>query len=88
MFRSDACEQAAKDAKIRAEKAEEEVADLVKKAQQLEVNTWIAQLLSGNQDSCSSTNAFFIINYVTLYQRNKIIESIFPLVSGVFQIIY
>ena len=39
MDRSDACEQAAKDAKIRAEKAEEEVAELVKKAQQLEVNT-------------------------------------------------
>ena len=37
MFRSDVCEQAAKDAKIRAEKAEEEVADLIKKAQQLEV---------------------------------------------------
>merc|ERR1739846_131191 len=37
MDRSDACEQAAKDAKIRAEKAEE-VAELVKKAQQLEVD--------------------------------------------------
>merc|ERR1712109_189986 len=37
MDRSDACEQAAKDAKVRAAKAEEEVADLVKKAQQLEV---------------------------------------------------
>merc|ERR1719220_2965310 len=36
MDRSDACEQAAKDAKIRAEKAEEEVAELVKKSQQLE----------------------------------------------------
>merc|ERR1711973_402639 len=35
--RSDACEQAAKDAKVRAAKAEEEVADLVKKSQQLEV---------------------------------------------------
>ena len=31
------CEQQAKEAKIRAAKAEEEVADLVKKAQQLEV---------------------------------------------------
>ena len=37
MDRSDACEQAAKDAKVRGTKAEEEVADLVKKAQQLEV---------------------------------------------------
>merc|ERR1711868_145521 len=37
MDRSDACEQAAKDAKVRATKAEEEVADLVKKSQQLEV---------------------------------------------------
>ena len=36
--RLDVCEQAAKDAKIRAEKAEEEVADLIKKAQQLEVH--------------------------------------------------
>merc|ERR1712014_485640 len=38
MDRSDACEQAAKDAKVRAAKAEEEVAELVKKSQQLEVN--------------------------------------------------
>merc|ERR1712203_921149 len=37
MDRSDVCEQAAKDAKVRAAKAEEEVADLVKKSQQLEV---------------------------------------------------
>merc|ERR1712215_351539 len=37
MDREDVCEQAAKDAKVRASKAEEEVADLVKKAQQLEV---------------------------------------------------
>ena len=37
MDRSDICEQAAKEAKIRATKAEEEVAELVKKAQQLEV---------------------------------------------------
>merc|ERR1711997_1018821 len=37
MDRSDAGEQAAKDAKVRAAKAEEEVAELVKKAQQLEV---------------------------------------------------
>merc|ERR1712110_1306023 len=37
MDRSDVCEQAAKDAKVRAAKAEEEVAELVKKAQQLEV---------------------------------------------------
>ena len=37
MDRSDICEQATKEAKIRAAKAEEEVADLVKKAQQLEV---------------------------------------------------
>ena len=37
MDRGDVCEQAAKDAKVRAAKAEEEVADLVKKAQQLEV---------------------------------------------------
>merc|ERR1711878_193337 len=37
MDRSDACEQAAKDAKVRAAKAEEEVADLVKKSQELEV---------------------------------------------------
>merc|ERR1712076_245217 len=37
MDRSDTCEQAAKDAKVRAAKAEEEVADLVKKSQQLEV---------------------------------------------------
>merc|ERR1712244_30365 len=36
MDRSDVCEQAAKDAKVRAAKAEEEVAELVKKAQQLE----------------------------------------------------
>merc|ERR1711872_582553 len=37
MDRSDICEQAAKEAKIRASKAEEEVAELVKKSQQLEV---------------------------------------------------
>merc|ERR1711935_372375 len=37
MDRGDVCEQASKDAKVRAAKAEEEVADLVKKAQQLEV---------------------------------------------------
>merc|ERR1711936_1548880 len=37
MDRSDVCEQQAKEAKIRAAKAEEEVAELVKKAQQLEV---------------------------------------------------
>merc|ERR1712080_402802 len=37
MDRSDVCEQAAKDAKVRASKAEEEGAELVKKAQQLEV---------------------------------------------------
>merc|ERR1711942_390958 len=37
MDRSDVCEQAAKDAKLRAAKAEEEVAELVKKSQQLEV---------------------------------------------------
>merc|ERR1719312_1061476 len=37
MDRADACEQAAKDAKVRAAKAEEEVAELVKKSQQLEV---------------------------------------------------
>merc|ERR1712141_863955 len=37
MDRSDACEQAAKDAKVRAAKAEEEVAELVKKSQQLKV---------------------------------------------------
>ena len=37
MDRSDACEQAAKEAKVRAAKAEEEVAELVKKSQQLEV---------------------------------------------------
>ena len=37
MDRSDVCEQASKDAKVRASKAEEEVAELVKKAQQLEV---------------------------------------------------
>merc|ERR1719317_1019013 len=36
MDRSDVCEQAAKDAKVRASKAEED-AELVKKAQQLEV---------------------------------------------------
>ena len=35
--RSDACEQAAKEAKLRAEKAEEEVTELLKKATQLEV---------------------------------------------------
>ena len=37
MDRSDVCEVAAKDAKARASNAEEEVTDLVKKAQQLEV---------------------------------------------------
>merc|ERR1712241_317881 len=37
MDRSDVCEQQAKEAKIRAAKAEEEVQELVKKAQQLEV---------------------------------------------------
>ena len=35
--RSDICEQAKQEAKIRAAKAEEEVGDLVKKAHQLEV---------------------------------------------------
>ena len=37
MDRADVCEQTSKDAKIRAAKAEEEVEELVKKAQQLEV---------------------------------------------------
>merc|ERR1712126_218823 len=37
MDRADVCEQAAKDAKVRAAKAEEEVAELVKKSQALEV---------------------------------------------------
>ena len=37
MDKADTCEIAAKDAKVRACRAEEEVADLVKKAQQLEV---------------------------------------------------
>ena len=37
MDRADACEEGAKQAKVRAEKAEDEVAELVKKAQQLEV---------------------------------------------------
>merc|ERR1711909_187116 len=37
MDRSDVCEQASKDAKVRAAKAEEEVDELVKKSQQLEV---------------------------------------------------
>jgi hypothetical protein len=37
MDRSDVCEQSSKDAKVRASKAEEEVAELVKMAQQLEV---------------------------------------------------
>merc|ERR1712059_193010 len=35
--RADVCEQASKDAKVRAAKAEEEVEELVKKSQQLEV---------------------------------------------------
>jgi len=38
MDRSDVCEQASKDAKVRAAKAEEEVAELVKKAQQLRLS--------------------------------------------------
>ena len=38
MFRSDACEQGAKEAKLRAEKAEEEVTELLKKSTQLEVH--------------------------------------------------
>merc|ERR1711972_340418 len=37
MDKADTCELAAKEAKVRASKAEEEVADLVKKAQQLEI---------------------------------------------------
>merc|ERR1711963_651014 len=37
MDRSDVCEQASKDAKVRAGKAEEEVEELIKKSQQLEV---------------------------------------------------
>merc|ERR1711962_1577222 len=37
MDRADVCEQASKDAKIRAGKAEEEVEELIKKSQQLEV---------------------------------------------------
>ena len=37
MDRADVCEQASKDAKVRAGKAEEEVEELVKKSQQLEV---------------------------------------------------
>ena len=37
MDRGDVCEQQTKEAKIRAAKAEEEVGDLVKKSQQLEV---------------------------------------------------
>ena len=40
-IRSDACEQAAKEAKLRAEKAEEEVAELMKKSTQLEVKPLI-----------------------------------------------
>merc|ERR1711894_453846 len=38
MDQADACEQATKDAKLRAEKAEEEVRDLIKKQQQLEAD--------------------------------------------------
>jgi hypothetical protein len=37
MDRSDICEQATNEGKIRAAKAEEEVGDLVKKAHQLEI---------------------------------------------------
>merc|ERR1712080_636371 len=37
MDRADVCEQASKDAKVRAGKAEEEVEELIKKSQQLEV---------------------------------------------------
>merc|ERR1712217_571034 len=39
MDRSDVCEQAAKDAKVRAAKAEEEVADLVKTKEELSLTT-------------------------------------------------
>merc|ERR1712088_333836 len=51
MDQADACEQKAKDANIRAEKAEEEVRDLQKKMQQLESDLDVTQekLLSANQ---------------------------------------
>merc|ERR1711876_56920 len=61
MDRSDACEQAAKDAKVRAAKAEEEGADLVKKAKEnslqsaeLEVNALNrrVQALEGDLETC------------------------------------
>merc|ERR1711884_1002488 len=51
MDRADACEQQAKDANLRAEKAEEEVRDLQKKMQQLESDLDVTQekLLNANQ---------------------------------------
>merc|ERR1712045_712156 len=51
MDRADACEQQAKDANLRAEKAEEEVRDLQKKMQQLESDLDITQekLMNANQ---------------------------------------
>merc|ERR1711872_998119 len=58
MDRSDICEQAAKEAKIRASKAEEEVAELVKKSQQLEVELDMSSLnrrvqsLEGDLETC------------------------------------
>merc|ERR1719385_625441 len=51
MDRADACEQQAKDANLRAEKAEEEVRDLQKKMQQLESDLDVTQekLLNATQ---------------------------------------
>jgi hypothetical protein len=45
VFRCDACEEASKAAKLRAEKAEEEVLELMNKARQLEIEL-------GNSYSC------------------------------------
>merc|ERR1711973_897811 len=46
MDRSDVCEQASKDAKVRAGKAEEGVEELIKKSQQLEVDKTMEELLT------------------------------------------
>ena len=46
MDKADTCEIAAKDAKVRACRAEEEVADLVKKAQQLELDKTQEELMT------------------------------------------
>merc|ERR1712212_82423 len=54
MDRADVCEQASKDAKVRAGKAEEEVEELIKKSQQMEELLTTTEKLKEKENSLSS----------------------------------